>query len=217
VDKSWIVVGPVRTGSRTIVRSIYCFLHKYNFSIINKINPNDAIRPIKPLDVIHTHDLSWLDQVTENTEVIISTRNPVESALSWCILPKLGSYHFYIYNEEVSSKVKSIEIKKFYLNPNSFLEVYNNIVTFYKNLQLKNNYRIIDYSEWSDDPTQIFHKLNFNIEHIKYLKYLPIKNPGSPDQWIENWEEISEICKSLPTNAISLIPNTLITHTFDES
>lgn len=217
MDKSWLVVGPGRTGSRAIVRSIYS-LYKYDFNIINKVNPTDAIRPIKPMDVIHTHDLSWLDQVNENTEVIISTRNPIESALSWCILPKLGRYHFYIYTKEYISELKSIEVKKFYLNPDDFLKSYNTIINFYKQLQLKNRYRIIDYSEWSNDPKQIFRRLDFNVdEHIKYLRYLPIRNPGSPIKWIENWEDISEICKTLTTDALSLIPNTLITHTLNQS
>ena len=215
-DKSWLIIGPGRTGSRAIVRSVYC-LYAYDFNVINKINPNDIVRPIKPFDVIHTHDLFWLNQVNENTEVIISTRNPVDSALSWCILPKLGDYHFYSHNKEHISKLKSMEIKKFYLDPNEFLKVYNNAINFYKQIQLKDNYRIIDYGEWSNDPKQIFCKLNFNVnEHTKYLKYLPIKNPGSPIEWIENWEEISDICKTLTTNALSLIPNTLITHTFNE-
>ena len=216
VDKSWLVVGPVRSGSRAIVRSIYS-LYRYDFNIINQINPDDIVRPIKPLDIIHTHDLAWLNQVNKNTEVIISTRNPVESALSWCILPKLGDYHFYNFNLKHLSKLKSIEVKKFYLDPNDFLKVYDNIVNFYKQIQLKDNYRIIDYSEWSNDVTQIFRRLNFNVDtHIKYIQYLPVKNPGTPAEWIENWEDISEVCKPLTTNALSLIPLTFITHPFNK-
>jgi hypothetical protein len=216
VDKSWLVVGPGRTGSQVITMSIHS-LYKYDFSIIDKVGPNDAVRPIKPFDVIHTHNPAWLNQVNENTEVIISTRNPIESALSWCILPKLGKYHFYIHNKEYISEFKSVEINKFYLDPDDFLKVYSTIINFYKQLQLKDRYRIIDYSEWSNDTKQIFRRLDINVdEHIKYLRYLPIRNPGSPAKWIENWEDISEICKTLTTDALSLIPNTLITHTLDE-
>lgn len=215
VDKSWLVIGPGRTGSLVIVQSIYS-LYKYNFNVINIINPTDIVRPIKPLDVVHTHELSWLNEVNENTEVIISTRNPVESALSWCILPKLDNYHFYSYNKEHLTKLKSTKIKKFYLDPNEFLRYYGNVIDFYKQIQLKDNYRIIDYSEWSNDPKQIFNKLNFNINNA-HIKYLPIKNPGSPIEWIENWEEISDICNSLQKNLISLIPLTFIPHTFDKS
>jgi len=79
VDKSWLVIGPGRTGSLTIVRSIYA-LYNYDFNVITYVGPCEKVRPIKPLDVVHVHDIKWLHEVNENTEVIISTRNPIESA-----------------------------------------------------------------------------------------------------------------------------------------
>ena len=207
VDKSWLVIGPGRTGSLTIVRSIYS-LYDYDFNVITYVGPYEGVRPIKPLDIVHTHDLKWLDQVNENTEVIISTRDPIESTLSWCILPEIGEYHFYPFKKEDVYKLKSIKIKKFYLDPNKFLRIYNSIVNFYKQLQMKDNYHVIDYSGWSNDPTKILHKLGYQIDAPSNM--LTIKNPGSHGDWIENWEEISQICKSL-------IPNTLVTHTSNES
>jgi hypothetical protein len=206
VDKSWLVIGPGRTGSLTIVRSIYA-LYNYDFNVITYVGPYEKVRPIKPLDVVHVHDIKWLHEVNENTEVIISTRNPIESALSWCILPEIGNYHFYPFKDEDVNKLKSLEIKKFYLDSKKFLTTYNNIVNFYKQLKLKDNYHIIDYSDWSHDPTQILHKLGYSVTAPS--KYLTMKNPGSHCDWIENWEEISQICKSL-------IPNTLVTHTSNE-
>jgi hypothetical protein len=201
VDKSWLVLSPGRTGSLTIVRSIYS-LYKYDFNVITHIGPNEIIRPIRPLDVVHTHNLKWLDQVNENTEVIISTRDPIESTLSWCILPEIGDYHFYPFKDEDVIKLNSIKVKKFYLDPDKFLSIYNRTMDFYKQLPMKDNYHIVDYSEWSDDSTQILRKLGYNVDAPS--KYLTMKNPGSHSDWIENWEEISELCKSL-------VPNTLIT------
>jgi hypothetical protein len=201
VGKSWLVLSPGRTGSLTIVRSIYS-LYKYDFNIITYVGPYEDVRPIKPFDVVHVHDLKWLDQVNENTEVIISTRDPIESTLSWCILPEIGEYHFYPFKEDDVAKLKSIKVKKFYLDPNKFLKIYDSIVCFYKQLKLKDNYHIVDYSDWSDDPTQILRKLGYDVDAPS--KYLTMKNPGSHCDWIENWEEISELCKSL-------VPNTLIT------
>ena len=202
VDKSWLVLSPGRTGSLTIVRSIYS-LYKYDFNVITHIGPNEIIRPIRPLDVVHTHNLKWLDQVNENTEVIISTRDPIESTLSWCILPEIGDYHFYPFKDEDVIKLNSIKVKKFYLDPDKFLSIYNRTMDFYKQLPMKDNYHIVDYSEWSDDSTQILRKLGYNVDAPS--KYLTMKNPGSHSDWIENWEEISAICKSL-------VPNTLITN-----
>jgi len=207
-DKSWLVVSPGRTGSLTIVRSIYS-LYKYDFNVITHIGPNEDVRPIKPLDVVHSHTLKWLDQVNENTEVIISTRNPIESTLSWCILPEIGEYHFYPFKKEDVDKLNSIKVKKFYLDPNKFLSIYNSTIDFYEQLHVKDNYHIIDYSDWSDNPTQILRKLGYNVDAPS--KYLTMKNPGSHHDWIENWEEISELFKSLS------VPNTLITHTFNKS
>jgi hypothetical protein len=206
VDKSWLVISPGRTGSLTIVRSIYA-LYKYDFNVITHVGPNEDVRPIKPLDVVHTHNLLWLNQVNENTEVVVSTRNPIESTLSWCILPKLGEYHFYPYKKEDVDKINSIQVNKFYLDPNKFLSIYNNTIDFYKQLLIKDNYHIIDYSEWSDNPKQILRKLGYNIDAPN--KYLTMKNPESHCDWIENWEEILELVKSLS------VPNTLITHTSD--
>lgn len=207
-DKSWLVVGPGRTGSLTIVRSIYS-LYKYNFNVITHVGPDENVRPIKPLDVVHSHNLKWLDEVNENTEVIISTRNPIESTLSWCILPELGEFHFYPFKKEDVDKLNSIKVKKFYLDPNKFLSIYNNIINFYTQLQMKDNYHIVDYSEWSNNPTQILHKLGYKVDAPS--QYLTMKNPGSHHDWIENWEEISELVKSLS------VPNTFITHTLNES
>jgi hypothetical protein len=202
VAKSWLVIGPGRTGSLTIVRSIYS-LYKYDFNVITHIGPNEVTRPIKPLDVVHTHDLKWLNEVNEDTEVIISTRNPVESTLSWCILPEIGDYHFYPYKEEDMNKLKSMEIKKFYLSPSKFLSTYIRTVNFYKKLQLKDSYKILDYSEWSDDPSKILRKLGHGVDSP--IKYLTAKNPGSHCDWIENWEEISKISESLPKSVNDLI------------
>jgi hypothetical protein len=101
-----------------------------------------------------------------------------------------------------------MKVKKFYLDPNKFLSIYKQVMDFYKQLQVKDNYHIIDYSEWSDSPTQILRKLGYNIDAPS--KYLTMKTPGSHRDWIENWEEITELVKSLS------IPDTFITHTLNK-
>ena len=204
-DKSWLIVSPGRTGSKTIVNSIrYYALCKYN-SKINYVGPNEISKPIKSYDIVHSHNPKWLNEINDNTKVIISSRDMIESTLSWCIVPKInyldGEYHFYPY--KISSIVKFNLINnnvknKFYVDPTHFLSIYYDIVKFYKETQIKDSYHILDYSEWADQPSTILRKLNYDIDVPE--KFLPLKNPGPHSDWIENWEEILEISKSLPNN-----------------
>jgi len=201
--KSWLVLGPGRTGSFTIVSSIYA-LYKNKVAIENQIGPGCPVRPIKPGNVIHTHNLDWLAEITEDTCVIISTRNPIESALSWCIRPKINRYHFFQNKKEDIFDIKFLKIEKFYLSPAVFLSIYNSVVVdFYLQLKMQDSYHLLDYNDWNKNPAQILRKLGYNIDVS--MDYFPIKNPWSPSDWIENWEEISEICSTLPNNVNDLL------------
>lgn len=207
INKSWLIVGPGRTGSLTIVNSILSqyILHGYKANMLTYVGPDNISRPINPLEIVHVHNTDWLEQVNSNTEVIISTRDLVESALSWCILPKLGDFHFHAKNKEAMIKFDLLETKiktnqsKFYLHPDVFLSNYYRVVDFYKKLKIKNSYILIDYSDWEHQPSNILQKLNFKFLYIP-KKFLTMKNPGKSSDWITNWEEITEICNFLPRN-----------------
>jgi hypothetical protein len=54
---------------------------------------------------------------------------------------------------------------------------------------------IIDYNEIKDDYTLMYERLG--IPKPNGYQRLPIKNPGSPEQWVTNWEEISELISKL--------------------
>ena len=70
-----------------------------------------------------------------------------------------------------------------------------NVYNFYKNLELSDDITIIDYSEIKDDYTVIYDLLD--LPKPANYQRIPIKNPGTPEQWITNWEEISELISKL--------------------
>lgn len=192
--ESWLIVSPGRTGSLTIVRAIYQ-LYNFDFSKINYISPNFEPKDIKPFDIIHSHNIEWLNYVADHTTVIVSTRNPIESALSYCILPEIGTYHFYPFKKEDVEKVNSFKIKKFYLDTEKFLETYKSCISFYNKIKLKKNYKVLDYSQWNENPKSIAKLLGLNLDLD--LKHLTLKNPGKHKDFILNWEEIEKLCQKL--------------------
>lgn len=194
---SWIVIGPGRTGSLTIARSLYSF-YNYDENKFVYFGPDDKPRLINKNFIVHTHNKKWLDFVNTNTEIIVSTRDPVDSALSWCIQPKLKQWHFYPWKTEDVDALKNLKISKFYLNPADLLNRYQNIMNWYNSLEIKNNYKILDYSKWCDNTSLILLLLGYKKIAPKNL--LTIKNPYSYKDWVINHEEITDLCDSLNRN-----------------
>ena len=187
---SWIVISPGRTGIRLIcasLQNIYNNNLKFHHAGINNH------LPMKYLDLVHTHIIDDLDLILEDTQCILSTRDMVESALSFCIQPHIGHWHiFKHYN------IPNIIIKPFILNINDFFHHYNRVVQFFKTIdnKLQKNTIIIDYSEFCNDINNIPKILGYEVE-LDIVK-MPIKNPGKYSDWILNWEEIKIIINDLP-------------------
>lgn len=198
MNDSWLIIGPGRTGSQAIARSLYS-LYKFDFDKIKYIDSLEQPKPIGPGTIVHAHNMAWFNIIKNDINVVISTRNPVESALSWVIRPKLVKYHFFGFKEEDINEHRNIKITKFHVTKENFLFYYNKAMNFYNNLRIKKNWHVLDYSDWSSDPTQILKKLNFNVNVS--LNELTIKNPGKHSDWIENYEEINDLCKTLVTKA----------------
>lgn len=196
---NWLIIGPGRTGSNAIVRTIYS-LYGYKKHLYNYINPHTVPHSLSKGDIVHSHDNNWLLYATEYTRVIISTRDPVESALSWCIQPHLNKWHFYNNKKDIKF-LNELQIKKFVLDPNTFLEHYNKVKKFYNEIKILPHYRVIDYSDWCNDPSKICTLLGINIK-IK-TNTLPLKNPGTPSDWIENFDEIFDIIKTLDRTTVN--------------
>jgi hypothetical protein len=139
VDKKWIIVGPGRTGSLLIVRSLYVF-YGFNYSKFTYLGPNVVPKPLEPNSIVHSHDPNWVNFADDNTRVIVSTRDPVESALSWCIQPMIGKWHIMNIRD-----LNQTCITKFVLDPNTLLRTYNKIINFYKNFVVLPEYTVLNY------------------------------------------------------------------------
>lgn len=205
-EKSWLVLGPGRTGSicivtflSTILYEVYHNITNPDSSTINVAIPNGTI--------VHSHSLRTLDFITPTTEIILSIRNPVETSLSNAIKLQIGTTHLF----KGDTAVPTI----FYLDPDIFLHDYNRAVSFYKNIpsKIKRRAKTIDYSEFCNDVTNLSSLLGMfdpKVEENKKLypgtcqrleqkldQKLPIKNPGSYAEWISNWSEIESLYQEL--------------------
>lgn len=190
---SWMVLSSGRTGSGVICAALHNIYSK-NLSTNLKFHHAGIVNhsPMNHLDLVHTHKIDDLDLILEDTQCILSTRNMVESALSFCIQPHIGHWHLY--------KNDNVTITPFELDINNFFHHYNNAVRFFENVGsiLPKNTIVIDYEEFRNDTNNISRILGYTavLDEIK----LPIKNPGMHSEWILNWEEINFIVSALPKN-----------------
>lgn len=190
----WLVLSPGRTGSKIIVDCIKSAYRDQGLRL-NHIMTEDEVSVIPNLSIIHSHGVFDTHHAASGVKVILSTRDMIESAISWSIVHRIGKHHLYPESDQLKIDQLNNKIPSFYLSPGDFYLQYRNICDFYKNLQLSENITIIDYAEIKDDHTVVYDRLDLP-KPTNYHR-LPIKNPGTPDQWITNWEEISELISKL--------------------
>ncbi len=90
---------------------------------------------------------------------------------------------------------------------------YTRFKMFYQSITQKDLERsiIIEYDTNLIFLNTIINKLNFNLP-ISYYKHfdgqqIPVKNPGTPKQWIKNWNEIENLIlplESKPENLFNI-------------
>lgn len=193
-EDSWLIVGPGRTGSKVIVDVLRSSYRHCNipFTYITPGNHPAA----EPGFILHSHNAE--DFQLGYTKCILSTRNRVESALSWCVQPAVGEWHLYPHRHE--EKLNRIE--PFVLDPELLLREYHSVSFFYDNLRqyIRPGTIQIDYTEFQSDPTVLLVRLGLDVNTP--LQYMPVKNPGKYSDWIKNWDEIADLVKDLPTNPL---------------
>lgn len=194
---SFVVLGPGRTGSLSVVRSLYAL---YNYNDYVYCSPKTWPRLIEPNEVVHTHRVEWLDFVdNKRTQVIITTRDPVDSTISWFLKYDITQqWHFYANDADDIKRYMDVRKKthKVYIDPDAFVEKYKEALNVYNRIELKPTYKIIDYNDWCDDPNKILPLLgyeNFRVDP----RGLILKNPGPHSRWIENWDELSKVLETL--------------------
>jgi hypothetical protein len=194
-NDNWIVVGPGRTGSKVIADAIVKICRQLRF-ILELKDPTVTLTSLTPLTIYHSHNCQDLQYSSQVSKCILSTRDLVDSALSWCIQPYIGEWHLYpLKHRELKIQLEK-NIPAFHLKPALFMHYYEWGQNFYRETRQYDlsNVIIIDYKDFQYDHTNIAKILDYPIFPIKGL---PVKNPGTPSQWITNWSEIKEIIKPL--------------------
>jgi hypothetical protein len=199
---SWVVLSPGRTGSKVIVDIIG---HFYGYQMMNltydaPVICEQSVTEVRPLGIIHSHQAMDYEKFVYFTpHIVISTRDMVESALSFVIQKRIKEWHFYS-----TEDAQNIEIEPFKLDLDEFYEHYDDSLRFYTDLKKalskykpRKNFHIIDYSEFKNNSSNIYNILNFkNINYVhssSLLGKVPVLNPGIPHDWISNWYTIEYI------------------------
>lgn len=199
-----IVCSPGRTGS-AIYKKIFCditeFTPKYRDHTKN-------IEPLKPKELLHSHNAQDIKLINENTMCILSKRNLIDSTFSQCIAKQYNVWSYYskdniIQPNGIVRLRNDPIIKPFILSKEIFIHEYNVKKNFYETLKpiLPENHLVIDYTEYCDDVSKLFKilKLSSKLYNV-YFPFFTIKTPGNYADWIINYEEIFELSRSLESN-----------------
>jgi hypothetical protein len=195
-NDKWLVLSPGRTGSKIIIDCLYSSYREANLPIVY-LTPREEITEIPALAIGHSHSISSLCHLDKNVRVVLSTRDMVESALSWCIYPKIGKFHLYPTHHQVRIDELQEHIPSFHLTKEDLYRRYRHIKAFYDILATMpiEFTEIIDYENIKNDPAKVYDILG--VAKPTRYKQMAIKNPGTYEQWITNWDEISELIVKL--------------------
>jgi hypothetical protein len=204
--KSYIVVGPGRTGSKYIVNILRHFYLQNRIFLKENFIENLEGKSIEPFHIYHSHTKEIIKLENKNTKIILSIRNVVNSALSWCINPYIKKFHLF------QDDLLKTEVVPFYLDPQTFIFHYNYTKNFYQYFTKESieKITIINYDDVLHSDGRrlnydvILNKLNLKSSTDPQMNqpqmYFPVKNPGTYPQWIKNWEEIKSISDDLETD-----------------
>lgn len=190
--KNWIVLAPMRSGSKLIVDVIrnYYLIEKYlKYSYLDPntkfVNINSTI---KSPWILHSHNVEEIQEyINSDAIIILNDRDILECVLSRLIVDQTKKWHHY--------RNSTRTIVPFTLELNKFIDYYNDhlnfkkIVKHYKN---KANF-ILDYSLFKNDPMIIAKQLNLSIKRNNSKYNLSIKYPESYDKWFINWHEVKDL------------------------
>lgn len=194
----WLVICPGRTGSKVIcdyIRTYYNHQIKYHdpMTEISNINENFWI--------LHSHNVEHYKQLTSGSvNLIVSTRDLVDSALSWCVVNRSKVWHEYppeVLNQYPNEKFMAAKVEPFVLSIQELDFHYNNALQFYEELRkcLTKNTTIIDYSQFENDNEKLADILKMDVKQ----PLLPVKNPENWS-WIRNRSEIESKIKNYTRN-----------------
>lgn len=196
---SWIVCGAQRTGSFLISEYINNLYKQWDLNLrlyeAFEYNPS---RGVLNLDLIHTHQREYYQYINENIRCIIPIRDIVESCLSQAICPRSRRFHFY-----KDTKIQTIV--PFVFEKSMLIKIYKQFVTFYETLDVPAGAIIIDYKNYSHNVDNLANLIGIEIKYPISNDSLPIKTPGSPEEWFINWTEIQDLIKDWETDPTKFI------------
>lgn len=193
MKQNWIVLAPMRSGSKLIVEVIRNYYSIEKKLYYEYFDPNTNFDKIPFLAnsqwIFHSHKHNDIQKyIASKAKVVLNDRDILESVLSRLIVDQTKEWHYY--------KYKRIEIAQLKLDLPLFKKYYHehlhfrNSIARFKHLV---NY-VLEYNLFQNNPQIITKYLDLSIDHNLNLKYvLPMKRPGSYDQWFVNWHEVKDL------------------------
>jgi len=208
LENSYVILSPGRTGSMIVSTCIGNMYQRVCQKTPTWFHPASPLKNILPGEVWHYHNIDIINNLHPDTQLIISTRLPINSALSYIRAEMIGVYHLDLLDER--------SIPKYYIDKKRLLEKLAYISEWYKQLKLagikQRKHFVIDYSQFENDVGNIFNILNLGTMPAGNL-FITKPMPGRIDEWFENWKEIKNIIRSLDNRKINELYE-LIAHSY---
>lgn len=208
IHTNWLITSPGRTGGRLIADVL---THFYDLTLGHKLRyigtgQDHEFNYRAHWQVYHSHDSTILTRFRNFGGRILNTRNMVQSALSYCILPFSKYYH------QWRDSGITITPEKHYLDPEVFSRHYNYQVEFYTRTRdfMGPDVIIMPYESIVQDTFYITRALGISDIHLTdirdtILRRSPIKNDWRPADWIANWQEIEQLTYYLETDPMKIL------------
>jgi|688.fasta_scaffold365622_3 hypothetical protein len=201
-SSNWIIISPGRTGSRYIA-DVYSIFYRETFGVDTKyLGPGSEFDPHAHWQFFHTHDPTKYVQFKKNARCILSIRDMVDAALSYCIVEHTNLYH--IFKNTDPNEIPSVQ--KIHISKEDFIGHYAYQVSFYRQVRdiIDDKTVVIRYNSILEDWRAVLWDAEIPINMItpavteKVQELAPVKNSWKSEDWILNWDEIEPLTKMLP-------------------
>jgi hypothetical protein len=204
ISTNWIIISPGRTGSRFIA-DVYSIFYKELFGVDARyMGPGTEFDQDAHWQMFHTHDPTFYTRHRAHARCILSTRDMVEAALSYCIVDRTKLYH--VFGSTQREEIPDVE--PFHLSLDEFMEQYSYQISFYKQVRdiIDEKTVVVRYKSIMEDWRCVLWDSGFSPDNItagvaqKVRKLAPLKNSWNNKAWISNWDELESCVKNLPRN-----------------
>jgi hypothetical protein len=204
ISTNWIITSPGRTGSR-FISDVLAIYYREQFGVRAEYSgPGTEFQPNGHWQIYHTHDPTQIAIHRAHARSIVSCRDIVESALSYCVVDRTRLYH--IFGNTAISEIPRVQ--QFHLPLSEFMEQYSYQVNFYRQIRnlIDADTVIVRYAAIQQDWRSTLWDIGIQQQHItpaieaRIQSLAPVKNHWDSRQWISNWDEIENCARNLPSN-----------------